>query len=398
MLRRERDGTGKFCSRVASEVGGTDEQARQVVARRIDRLLHRDTSGDARRRVEHRRRRGPRFAARRLPRCVPLLRRASRDLGVLRARCGTAGSRVAAHCLDRRGIDPERFVGNAHHLLGRGHVGCPERVAVGFGGVGEVGRGRADVRAQDEQRRRTAVRLGGGQRLFEPVEIVGDVAEFDDVPTVRTEALRHVVTARQVGRAVDGDLVVVEHADKPVEFLVAGERRRLVTDALHETTVTGDHEHVVVVQLGAEARTQMTFGDRHADGVGEPLAERTGRHLDAGSVPALGMSWRRRPPLAKLAQVVELESVAVQVQRGVLQDRRVPVGKNEAVAVAPLRLRRIMAHHPAVQHVSERGERHRRALVTALGRERGVHRQPADHRDGETILFFRQPRRHGKRR
>ena len=34
---------------------------------------------------------------------------------------------------------------------------------------------------------------------------------------------------------------------------MAGERQRLVADALHQAPVTGDHEGVVVEQLGAEA-------------------------------------------------------------------------------------------------------------------------------------------------
>ena len=62
---------------------------------------------------------------------------------------------------------------------------------------------------------------------------------------------------------------------------MAGERRGLVADALHEAAVAGDDERVVVDQLGAELRAQAPLGDRHADGVGEALAERAGGDLDA---------------------------------------------------------------------------------------------------------------------
>ena len=80
---------------------------------------------------------------------------------------------------------------------------------------------------------------------------------------------------------------------------MAGERRGLVADALHHAAVTGDDERVVVLGVVAEAGAQVALGDRHADRVAEPLAERTGRDLDAGGVPGLGMAGRRRLPLAE---------------------------------------------------------------------------------------------------
>ena len=49
------------------------------------------------------------------------------------------------------------------------------------------------------------------------------------------------------------------------------------------------------------------------------------------------------------------------------------VGEDEPVAVGPVGVGRVVLHHPAVEHVAERGERHRRALVAALGVQRGVH-------------------------
>ena len=64
-------------------------------------------------------------------------------------------------------------------------------------------------------------------------------------------------------------------------LLVAGERGGLVADALHEATVAGDHERVVVDDIVAELCAQPALGDRHADGVGEALAERAGGDLDA---------------------------------------------------------------------------------------------------------------------
>ena len=76
--------------------------------------------------------------------------------------------------------------------------------------------------------------------------------------------------------------------------------------------------------------------------------------------------------------VVELEAVAAEVQHRVLQDRGVAVRQHEPVAVGPVRVGRVVTHHPAEQHVGERRQRHRRALVPALGLQRRVHGEATD--------------------
>ena len=154
---------------------------------------------------------------------------------------------------------------------------------------------------------------------------------------------------------------------------MAGERRRLVADALHEAPVAGDDVGVVVDEVGAEALAQDALGDRHADGVAEALAERPGRDLDARRVAGLGVARRARLVLAERLDVGELEAVAGEVQHRVLEDRGVPVGEHEAVAVGPGGVGGVVLEDPAVEDVGERGERHRRALVAAVGPQRGVH-------------------------
>ena len=124
---------------------------------------------------------------------------------------------------------------------------------------------------------------------------------------------------------------------------MAGERRGLVADALHEAAVAGDHERVVVDELGAEAVAQHALGDRHADGVAEALAERPGGDLDARRCGAAsGWPGVRELPLAEGLDVVELEAVAGEVQHRVLQDRGVAVGQDEAVAVGPCGVVRVV--------------------------------------------------------
>ena len=169
-----------------------------------------------------------------------------------------------------------------------------------------------------------------------------------------------------------------------------GERRRLVADAFHHAAVAGDHEREVVLRLGPETSPQAFLGDRHADRIGEPLTERTGGDLDACGVSGLGVAGRGGIPLAEVPEVVEFEAVAREEEQRVLQDRRVTVGEDEPVTVGPGGIGRIVLHHPAVEHVAERGERHGGALVPAVGGERAVHRHPPDERDGELVLFLGQ--------
>ena len=65
-----------------------------------------------------------------------------------------------------------------------------------------------------------------------------------------------------------------------------------------------------------------------------------------------------------------------------------PIREHEAIAVGPVRVGRVVLHDPAVQHMGEGSERHRRPLMAAVGRQRGVHREPTHEIDDLTILFF----------
>ena len=105
-------------------------------------------------------------------------------------------------------------------------------------------------------------------------------------------------------------MVVVVDEHEAAELQVAGERRGLVADALHQVAVAADAEHVVVAHLGTEAGAQVLLGERDADRVGDALAERAGRDLDALGVAVLGVARRARAPLAEVAEVVELEAEA----------------------------------------------------------------------------------------
>ncbi len=219
--------------------------------------------------------------------------------------------------------------------------------------------------------------------LLEPVDVVRGLAHSLDVPAVRLESLRGIVAVGELGGAVDRDVVVVVHVDEATELEVAGERRRLVADALLEVAVARDDERVVADDVGAESSPQVALRDAHADAVREALTQRTGGDLDAGCLEALGMAGGLAAPLAELLQVLDLEPVAGEAEHRVQEDRRVAGRQHEPISVGPERVSRVVLHHPRPEDVSEGSERHRGARMTrvrALGR---IHREASDDVDAE---------------
>ena len=251
-------------------------------------------------------------------------------------------------------------------LLGQPHLLLPERRPVGAGGVVLVRAALRDVRPDDDQR--GLVRDGDRvlERLLEVVE--PDVLlEVLHVPAVRLVALADVLGERQLGVALDRDVVLVVERDQPAEAEVAGQRGRLAGDPLLEVAVGGDRERPVIDYLMAgavEAGREHPLGQRHPHRVGDPLSERAGGDLDPGQVAVLGMTRGHRAELAEPLEVVlEADVVAGQVQGRIQQHRRVPAREHEPIAVRPVRLMRAVAHDPRVQDVRDRRQGHRGSRV-----------------------------------
>ena len=101
---------------------------------------------------------------------------------------------VHAHDVVRR---VEGLRGQVEDLLDRGDLVGAERTAVRLLGVGELRRRVADVRAQHDQRRVPVLGDAFAERPLEGVEVVGDLADLEDMPAVRGEAQRDVVGVRE---------------------------------------------------------------------------------------------------------------------------------------------------------------------------------------------------------
>ena len=111
--------------------------------------------------------------------------------------------------------------GEAEDLLGRRDFLGRERVAVGLGVVGHVGRRPTDVRAELQEARAVFDGHGPADGRFECVGVVGYLAEVLGVPAVALEAFDGVVGKGDLGRPIDGDVVVVVDVDEPAQPEVA---------------------------------------------------------------------------------------------------------------------------------------------------------------------------------
>ncbi len=160
---------------------------------------------------------------------------------------------------------------------------------------------------------------------------------------------------------------------------MAGERDRLLADALHQVAVGGEHIGPVVDQVVAELGRQHALGDRHADRIAEPLAERAGGGLDTHRVAVLGMARRARAELAEAFDLVEGHAlVAQKIEQRVEQHRAVAGREHEAVAVGPGRIGRIEFEHAGEQHGGDVGRPHGQAGMPGLGLLHRIHRQHPD--------------------
>src|SRR5689334_355881 len=93
------------------------------------------------------------------------------------------------------------------------------------------------------------------------------------VPVTGLKSLHLVDRIRERERTVDRDVIFVVKHDKTVEPEMPGNRDRLLADALHEIAI-GSEDIGAMINDAPELGVQHTFGKRHPNRVGKPLAER----------------------------------------------------------------------------------------------------------------------------
>ena len=151
--------------------------------------------------------------------------------------------------------------------------------------------------------------VGHGARFVERLaHLVGvHAVDGDGVPARGFEAGGDIFGEREIGGAGQGDVVLVVEIDQLAETEMPGDGGGFHGDAFHDVTIGDDGVGVVVDHLVAGAVVgggQEMLGDGHADGVAEPLPQRSGGDFDAGSKPVFRVARRDRAELAE-----RLESV-----------------------------------------------------------------------------------------
>ena len=129
--------------------------------------------------------------------------------------------------------------------------------------------------------------LVGDRPIDGAIDRLDVVAIFDarGVPAVGIKALQHILGPGGGGWPVELNKVVIPEIDQLVELQVPRERRGLRGDPLLQVAVGDDGEDTVInhrVSWAVELFGEAALCDRHADAVGESLAERAGGGLNAG--------------------------------------------------------------------------------------------------------------------
>ena len=211
----------------------------------------------------------------------------------------------------------ELFLGLLHVLLAEWRAMSLERIL--------LGRAESEVRAYDDHRRFAGFGTGVIQR-FRKRRYVIAVVDPDDLPAVSFEALAAVLGKSDVGAGGEADGVVVIEADQLAQLQVPGQRCCFSRHAFHHVAVADDRPSVMIdhgMAVAIVAAGEMGFANRHADGIGHPLAERPGGHFHAGHVAPLRMTRRLAVPLAEALYVGHREVIAGHVQQAVEQRRTV---------------------------------------------------------------------------
>ncbi len=277
--------------------------------------------------------------------------------------------------------DLERCVRPAERRASRSHLFGPERRAVRVVGTRLLGRAVRDHGLAANQARLVAHRLRRADRAVDRLDVV-PVDVGHDVPAVRLEPPRRVVGEPAAHVAVDRDAVVVVERDQLAELQRPRERAHLVRDALHHAAVAHEDIGVMVDDLVSgtvELRGEQPLGERHADRVGDALAQGARGGLGPRGNSVFRVPGRLRVQLPEALQLLEGQVVAAQMQERVQQHRAVPVREHEAVAVVPARIRRVMAQMAAPQRDGDLRHAHGHSRVARVG---GLHRVHGEYADG----------------
>ena len=198
-------------------------------------------------------------------------------------------------------------------------------------------------------------------------------------PARGLEAFHLIDAVGERQRSVNRNAVVVEQDDELFQLQVSGECNRFLTDALHQVAVGREHVGRVIDDVIAEHCREMALCNRHPHRIGNSLAERTGRGLDAWRVAVFRMTGCQRTKLTEVLEFFDRDLlVADEMQQRVEQHRAVAGREHEAVAVRPGGIGRIEFQEARKQHGRDVGRAHRQAGMAGLCLLDRIHRERPD--------------------
>ncbi len=208
------------------------------------------------------------------------------------------------------------------------------------------------------------------------------------MPAVRAVASGDVLGEGDRRRRRQRHVVVVVEDDEAAEPEVGGERARLALQALHHVAVRGEDVGEMLEELvpgPVVARGEVGLTQGHSERVADALPERAGRCFDAVGDVALRMARSLAPPLPEPFDLIEREIVARQMEQRVEERRSVPRGENEAVAIPPAWVLRVVTKKARPKDVSHGSRPHRQPGMTRVRRLDHVDREEAERVDARLI-------------
>ncbi len=253
---------------------------------------------------------------------------------------------------DRAGIPRgANFLGHHEWLVGPtersacgGDLGGAERRAVHVVRISLVRASLADHGLAANEGRPVAWLASPPQSRLDRARVVA-VNGANDAPAIGFEAFRRIVGEPIFDMAIDADAVVVVNDDQLRKSQRAGQRTRFVADALHQAPVADEYPGAVIdngMVRSIEMGCQQSLGQRHTDRVGQSLTERAGGGFHAGRHADFRMTGCFAVQLTKALELLHRQRVAGEVQKRVQQHGTVAVRQYEAVAVGPVRIRRVV--------------------------------------------------------
>mmetsp|Transcript_8408 Transcript_8408/g.18416 ORF Transcript_8408/g.18416 Transcript_8408/m.18416 type:complete len:493 (+) Transcript_8408:785-2263(+) len=214
------------------------------------------------------------------------------------------------------------------------------------------------------------VRLGDGLHVM--------AIDLQNLPALGLEAHLDILRLRVLGHLVESDAIGIVHDDEVVKLLVASKGNGLVCDALLQAAIAAEDDDVVVddgVLIRVEGRRRELASRRKANTVGDTLAKWASGCLDTRGPSPLRVARGLGVLDTEVGNLLHGKVESRNVQPRVEEHGAVARRENEAVAVDPCRVRRVVNHFLAIEDGANLGAAKWQTHVTGLSLGDGIDRE-----------------------